>query len=80
MEARPGYLPDRQHHLDDLDVDAWGPGAGELVENIPAELGAQDRPEEFRPAHPRSRTSLTSGCGPRRRSGTARSATSTSAG
>jgi 3-methyladenine DNA glycosylase/8-oxoguanine DNA glycosylase len=42
----------RQHRLDDLDVDAWGPGAGELVENIPAELGAHDHPEDFRPAHP----------------------------
>jgi len=42
----------RQHRLDDLDVDAWGPGAGELVENMSAELGAHDHPEEFRPAHP----------------------------
>ncbi|HEY3466565.1 MAG TPA: hypothetical protein VGL47_15635 [Amycolatopsis sp.] len=42
----------RQHRLDDLEVDAWGPGADELVDHIPAELGAHDHPEEFRPAHP----------------------------
>ncbi|SEO47576.1 DNA-3-methyladenine glycosylase family protein [Actinacidiphila rubida] len=42
----------RQHRLDDLDVDAWGPGSGELIGNIRAELGEQDRPEDFRPAHP----------------------------
>ncbi|MFI5613243.1 DNA-3-methyladenine glycosylase family protein [Amycolatopsis sp. NPDC051903] len=42
----------RQQRLDDLAVDAWGPGAGELVENIRTELGEQDRPEDFRPAHP----------------------------
>ncbi|WP_432854474.1 DNA-3-methyladenine glycosylase family protein [Amycolatopsis sp. CA-161197] len=42
----------RQQRLDDLDVDAWGPGAEELVGNIRSELGEHDRPEEFRPGHP----------------------------
>ncbi len=31
---------------------AWGPGAGWLLETLPAQLGAQDRPEDFVPAHP----------------------------
>lgn len=31
---------------------AWGPGAGWLLEALPAMLGAQDRPEEFAPADP----------------------------
>ncbi|MER5917599.1 DNA-3-methyladenine glycosylase 2 family protein [Streptomyces sp. NPDC001982] len=42
----------RQQRLDDLDIDAWGPGAGELIGGIRTELGEHDRPEDFRPAHP----------------------------
>jgi 3-methyladenine DNA glycosylase/8-oxoguanine DNA glycosylase len=42
----------RQQRLDDLVIDAWGPGAGELADSILDELGARDRPEEFRPDHP----------------------------
>jgi 3-methyladenine DNA glycosylase/8-oxoguanine DNA glycosylase len=42
----------RQQRLDDLDIDAWGPGAGELIGSIRTELGEHDRPEDFRPAHP----------------------------
>ncbi len=30
---------------------AWGPGAGWLLGALPAMVGADDRPEEFRPAH-----------------------------
>jgi len=35
-----------------VDATAWGPGAGWLLETIPALLGADDRPEEFVPVHP----------------------------
>lgn len=42
----------RQQRLDDLSIDAWGPGARELVDTIPIELGAGDHPELFRPNHP----------------------------
>ncbi|QRP48632.1 DNA-3-methyladenine glycosylase [Amycolatopsis sp. FDAARGOS 1241] len=42
----------RQRRLDDLDVDAWGPGTDELIGSIRTELGEHDRPEDFRPAHP----------------------------
>ncbi len=31
---------------------AWGPGASWLLDALPALLGADDRPEEFVPAHP----------------------------
>ncbi len=31
---------------------AWGPGAGWLLNAMPGLLGADDRPEEFVPAHP----------------------------
>ena len=31
---------------------AWGPGAGWLLDVLPAMLGADDRPEGFAPAHP----------------------------
>jgi len=31
---------------------AWGPGAGWLLEILPAMLGASDRPESFSPVHP----------------------------
>ena len=31
---------------------AWGTGAAWLIEALPAMLGAQDRPEDFVPAHP----------------------------
>jgi 3-methyladenine DNA glycosylase/8-oxoguanine DNA glycosylase len=42
----------RQHRLDDLFVEAWGPGAAELADGIRDELGARDHPEEFQPEHP----------------------------
>ena len=31
---------------------AWGPGASWLLDTLPALLGADDRPEDFVPAHP----------------------------
>jgi 3-methyladenine DNA glycosylase/8-oxoguanine DNA glycosylase len=31
---------------------AWGPGAGWLLDAVPGLLGADDRPEDFVPAHP----------------------------
>jgi 3-methyladenine DNA glycosylase/8-oxoguanine DNA glycosylase len=31
---------------------AWGPGAGWLLSQLPAMLGADDRPEDFTPGHP----------------------------
>jgi 3-methyladenine DNA glycosylase/8-oxoguanine DNA glycosylase len=31
---------------------AWGPGAGWLLETLPAMLGADDHPESFAPVHP----------------------------
>ena len=34
----------RQQQLDDLTIDAWGPGAAELADAIQDELGARDRP------------------------------------
>jgi hypothetical protein len=42
----------RQWRLDDLDIEAWGAGAAELVDGIRTELGAGDRPDLFRPGHP----------------------------
>lgn len=42
----------RQHRLDDLAIEAWGPGAAELADGIRGELGARDHPEEFHPEHP----------------------------
>jgi hypothetical protein len=30
---------------------AWGPGAAWLLDTLPAQLGAEDRPEDFVPAH-----------------------------
>ncbi|MEZ0114785.1 3-methyladenine DNA glycosylase/8-oxoguanine DNA glycosylase [Catenulispora sp. EB89] len=42
----------RQHRLDDLVIEAWGPGAAELADGIRDELGARDHPEHFHPEHP----------------------------
>jgi 3-methyladenine DNA glycosylase/8-oxoguanine DNA glycosylase len=42
----------RQQRLDDLLIEAWGPGAAGLAESIRDELGAGDRPEDFHPEHP----------------------------
>lgn len=42
----------RQQRLDDLHIEAWGPGAAELADTIRAELGAGDHPERFQPDHP----------------------------
>jgi 3-methyladenine DNA glycosylase/8-oxoguanine DNA glycosylase len=42
----------RQQRLDDLLIEAWGPGAAELADGIRDELGASDRPERFHPGHP----------------------------
>jgi 3-methyladenine DNA glycosylase/8-oxoguanine DNA glycosylase len=36
----------------DVLASAWGPGAGWLLEELPAMLGALDRPQDFAPAHP----------------------------
>jgi len=35
-----------------VDATAWGPGAGWLLDAVPALLGADDRPEDFVPVHP----------------------------
>lgn len=48
----------RQQRLDDLHIDAWGPGAAELIDNITSELGATDHPEHFHPASPVLRQAL----------------------
>ncbi|MFF3916895.1 DNA-3-methyladenine glycosylase family protein [Streptomyces sp. NPDC001852] len=48
----------RQQRLDDLHIDAWGAGAAELVDRIRTELGADDRPDLFRPRHPALRAAL----------------------
>ncbi|WAZ25916.1 DNA-3-methyladenine glycosylase 2 family protein [Streptomyces cinnabarinus] len=54
--ARPASGPVtyriRQQRPDDLRIDAWGPGAAELADSVRRELGEDDRPELFRPAHP----------------------------
>jgi hypothetical protein len=42
----------RQQGLKELHIDAWGPGAAQLIDNIPTELGATDHPELFHPDHP----------------------------
>ena len=42
----------RQHRLNDLAIEAWGPGAAELADGIRDELGVRDHPEEFQPEHP----------------------------
>ncbi|MBS2539094.1 DNA-3-methyladenine glycosylase 2 family protein [Catenulispora sp. NF23] len=42
----------RQQRLDDLLIDAWGPGAAELADGVRDELGARDRPEQFHPEQP----------------------------
>ena len=34
-----------------LRADAWGPGAGWMIENTPALVGFDDQPEAFRPSH-----------------------------
>ncbi|CCK25374.1 hypothetical protein BN159_0995 [Streptomyces davaonensis JCM 4913] len=53
--ARPASGPVtyriRQQRLDDLRIDAWGPGAAELADSVRRELGEDDRPERFRPGH-----------------------------
>ena len=38
--------------LDAVECQAWGEGAEEFVENLPALLGADDVAEDFRPEHP----------------------------
>ena len=35
-----------------LEAEAWGPGAGPVLDALPAWTGADDRPEAFRPSHP----------------------------
>ncbi|MBC2908302.1 DNA-3-methyladenine glycosylase family protein [Streptomyces cupreus] len=42
----------RQRRLDDLSIDAWGPGAADLADSVRRELGEGDRPELFQPEHP----------------------------
>lgn len=41
-----------------LDAAAWGPGAGWLLEALPAMVGADDRPEDFAPEHPVLRAAI----------------------
>jgi 3-methyladenine DNA glycosylase/8-oxoguanine DNA glycosylase len=36
----------------ELEVETWGPGAGWAAERAHVLVGEQDRPEDFRPAHP----------------------------
>jgi 3-methyladenine DNA glycosylase/8-oxoguanine DNA glycosylase len=40
-----------QRSLRDISVDAWGPGAPELVTELPLLLGSRDQPERFEPRH-----------------------------
>ena len=42
-------------HGTDVRAASWGPGAGWLLAQVPALLGAADDPAAFRPAHPRLR-------------------------
>ncbi|MDT9700995.1 DNA-3-methyladenine glycosylase 2 family protein [Streptomyces sp. P17] len=42
----------RKQRLDDVHIDAWGPGSAELADSVRRELGEGDRPELFRPRHP----------------------------
>jgi 3-methyladenine DNA glycosylase/8-oxoguanine DNA glycosylase len=35
-----------------LEASAWGPGAQEALDGVPALVGLDDEPERFRPAHP----------------------------
>ncbi|WP_328875816.1 DNA-3-methyladenine glycosylase 2 family protein [Streptomyces sp. NBC_00287] len=48
----------RQQRLDDVHIDVWGPGATELADSVRRELGADDRPELFRPRHPVLRSAV----------------------
>jgi 3-methyladenine DNA glycosylase/8-oxoguanine DNA glycosylase len=43
---------DRPASVTVAQAQAWGPGAGWLLNAMPGLLGADDRPEEFVPAHP----------------------------
>ncbi len=52
MASGPVTYRIRQQRLDDLFIDAWGPGADELISSVRTELGSDDRPELFRPSHP----------------------------
>src|SRR5260221_13300273 len=44
--------PIRSARVTVVRAQAWGPGAGWLLDAMPGLLGADDRPEEFVPAHP----------------------------
>lgn len=52
VETGPSTLRLRQ--LDDhlIEAEAWGPGAREVLERVPALLGEADRTDDFRPDHP----------------------------
>lgn len=41
-----------QPDLRTVHATAWGPGAAEMLDGLPALLGAGDRPEKFLPGHP----------------------------
>ncbi|HET7475548.1 MAG TPA: DNA-3-methyladenine glycosylase 2 family protein [Dermatophilaceae bacterium] len=49
--AGPATLRLRQR-LAEVDASAWGPGAGWLLDSVPAMCGGLDDPREFRPRHP----------------------------
>ena len=54
VAARPGRPEPGRREPDRttvVEATAWGPGAGWLLDQLPALLGAQDRPEEFVPVH-----------------------------
>jgi 3-methyladenine DNA glycosylase/8-oxoguanine DNA glycosylase len=43
---------DAQRYGGEVHADAWGPGAGWVLEQLPAMLGAEDDPTGFEPRHP----------------------------
>jgi 3-methyladenine DNA glycosylase/8-oxoguanine DNA glycosylase len=51
-----GPATERLRHLgEEVEVEAWGPGAAWLLDAAPALVGAGDDPSAFRPDHPRLR-------------------------
>jgi 3-methyladenine DNA glycosylase/8-oxoguanine DNA glycosylase len=52
METGPVTYRITQAGTDSVRCLAWGPGSGELLDRLPALLGAHDDPSGFAPAHP----------------------------
>lgn len=52
MTTGPVTVCVRQTGPESVEADAWGPGAEEMIETLPAALGAQDDPSSFEPHHP----------------------------